>query len=217
MEWTLLADLPSEDVRRVLAAARRRTFGRGEVVFHQGDPGDSLHFVVKGRFAARAVTQLGETTTLAVYAPGEAFGEMALVSGHAIRSATVQALEPAETRALFQRDFALLRAAHPSVNEVLVRLLAEQVRRTNDRLVEALHVDAAVRVRRRVVELCDQYDRGEGAVVIPLTQEDLAGLAGTSRATVNKVLREEEKRGTLELHRGRTVVVAREALANRVR
>ena len=53
MEWPLLADLPPEDVRQLLSIARRRTFARGEVVFHRDDPADSLHLVVRGRFGAR--------------------------------------------------------------------------------------------------------------------------------------------------------------------
>jgi hypothetical protein len=35
MEWPLLSGLPAEDARRLLAIARRRTFGKGEVVFHR--------------------------------------------------------------------------------------------------------------------------------------------------------------------------------------
>jgi CRP/FNR family cyclic AMP-dependent transcriptional regulator len=54
-------------------------------------------------------------------------------------------------------------------------------------------------------------------VTIPLTQEDLADMAGTSRATVNRVLREEQKRGSVELQRGKTVVLDREALGKRAR
>ena len=50
---------------------------------------------------------------------------------------------------------------------------------------------------------------------MPLTQEDLAGLAGTSRATVNRVLRDEESRGTVTLGRGKTVVVDLETLTRR--
>ena len=45
MQWELFGDLPPEEVRRVLGMARRRTFGRGEVVFHEGDPADSLHLI----------------------------------------------------------------------------------------------------------------------------------------------------------------------------
>jgi CRP-like cAMP-binding protein len=53
--------------------------------------------------------------------------------------------------------------------------------------------------------------------VIPLTQEEIAEIAGTSRATVNRVLREEERRGVIELKRGRTIVVDPQQLASRTR
>ena len=75
MEWPLLADLPSEDVRQVLSIARRRTFARGEVVFHREDPADSLHLVVRGRFGARILTPLGDSVLVDVLGPGQSFGE----------------------------------------------------------------------------------------------------------------------------------------------
>ncbi len=53
MQWPILAGVPEEDARRVLSIARRRTFDRREVVFHHGDPADSLHLVYTGRFAVR--------------------------------------------------------------------------------------------------------------------------------------------------------------------
>ena len=81
------------------------------------------------------------------------------------------------------------------MKDVLLRLLAEQLRRATDRIVEAHYVDAETRVRRRLVELAATYDSD----VVPLTQEDIAAMAGTSRATVNRVLREEERRGAWSL------------------
>ncbi len=63
---------------------------------------------------------------------------------------------------------------------------------------------------RRLVELNAPYARGDGE--IPLTQEQLAELAGTSRATVNKVLREKQER-TVELRRGKTLVLQADELA----
>jgi CRP-like cAMP-binding protein len=74
-------------------------------------------------------------------------------------------------------------------------------------------------VRRRLYELAGIYGgpRRENPVTVPLTQEDIASLAGTSRATVNRVLREEEKRGTVSLGRGRTVVLDLAALQPRRR
>jgi len=205
MRWELFSDLPPEELQRVLKFARRRTFSRGEVVFHEGDPADSLHLIEKGRFAVRVTTPLGETATLAIRGPGEAFGELALVSD-APRSATVAALESAETHSLYRREFDELRREHPFVNRVLVAVLAAEVRRMDELIVEAFYVSADKRVLRRLRDLADVYGDGADSTTVPLTQEDLAGLAGTSRATVNRVLRQEESRGTITLGRGKTTV-----------
>lgn len=203
MEWELFAGVPEEDIRRLLAIARRRTFDRGEVVFHRGDPADCLHLIASGRFAVGITTPLGSTALLQVRGPGGAFGELALVgAGH--RSATVAALEAAETRSVFVDDFERLRREHPSIDGLLVRLLAERVRRLSEQLTEAYYLPAEARVLRRLVELGDLY-RGE----IPLPQEQLAELAGTSRATANRVLRDLQERGLVEL--GRCSVTVREA------
>ena len=96
MQCRLLSDVPRDELQQVLTIARRRPFDRGEVVFHEDDPADSLHLVVSGRFAARIRTPVGDTTLLAIYGPGDAFGELALVSPPSHRSATVVALEPAD-------------------------------------------------------------------------------------------------------------------------
>jgi CRP/FNR family cyclic AMP-dependent transcriptional regulator len=213
VEWPLLSDLAPEDVRELLAIARRRTFAKGEVVFHRDDPADSLHLIARGRFAARVTTPQGDSVLLEVLGPGQAFGELALLLPGARRTATVSALEDGETHSVFRDDFALLQRTHPGVKDVLLRLLAEQLRRASDRIVEAHYVDADTRVLRRLCELAETY----GDSVVPLTQEDLAAMAGTSRATVNRVLRDEEKRGTVALQRGRVTLVEPAELSRRCR
>jgi CRP-like cAMP-binding protein len=219
MPSKLFDAVPAEELRKVFAIARRRTFARGEVVLHEGDPADSFHVVVRGRFAARLRTRLGDTALLSVMAEGDAFGELALIGELAARSTTVVAVEAGETRAIYGPDFARLRRQHPGIDSVLVALLGDQVRRLSERLLEAYYVDADTRVRRRLYELAGIYGgpHRENPVTVPLTQEDIASLAGTSRATVNRVLREEEKRGTVSLGRGRTVVLDLAALQPRRR
>ena len=214
----LFRDLPAGEARRLLAVARRRRFARGEVVFHRGDPADSLHLIVRGRFAARVESELGDTVTVSVHGPGDAFGELALLELEQSRSTTVAALEPGGTYAIQRGDFNKLRAEFPAVNELLVRLLAQRLRRTSDLYAEALFQPAETRVLRRLAELATLYG-GKGATdtVIPLSQAEIAGLAATSRATVNRVLRAEVGRGTVELHRGTTLILDPDALAKRSR
>jgi CRP-like cAMP-binding protein len=217
VEWPLFAGLPPEEATRWREAARRRRFRRGEVVFHYDDPGDTLHLVTRGRFAVRVMTPLGDVVTLALRGPGEAFGEMALVDEAARRSATVEALEDGETYSLAREDFDRLRHDHPSVTDALVRLLAGELRRVNERLLEALYVPADRRVLRRVLELGERYGATEEGVQVPLTQEEIAAMAGTSRATVNRVLRRQEAAGVVRLARGRVEVLDLVQLQRRAR
>src|SRR3954469_4847431 len=137
MEWSLLAEVPDEEVQRVLQIARRRRFARNEVVFHRDDPGDSLHLIERGRFAIRVMTPLGDVATIAVRGAGESFGEMALVAAEPRRSATVAALEEAETFAVYRDDFERVRRRNPQIDELVFRFLTQEVRVLNERLLEA--------------------------------------------------------------------------------
>jgi CRP/FNR family transcriptional regulator, cyclic AMP receptor protein len=218
MEFRLLQGLPQEDVRRVIGAARMRKYQKNETLFHEGDPGRSVHLITKGRLAVRVTTPLGDAATIDVLGAGDVVGELALLGGDQLRSANVVALEAVETLMLDQDAFADLRREHPDVTEILIRVLSARLRRLDEQLLEALYVPADVRVLRRLVALADLYDDQSESVTVPLTQEDLAGLAGTTRATVNRVLRREEKQsGSVSLGRGKITVVDRASLAKRAR
>ena len=213
MRWRLLEDLPEADVQRLVSVSRRRRFARNEVVFHRDDPADSLHLIEKGRVAVRVSTPLGDTVTIAVRGPGWSFGEMALV-GASRRTATVAALDHTETLAVYKDDFEQLRREHPSVDRLLFAFLVGEVRQLEERLLEALYLPVERRVLRRLDELTAKAD-DQQQVEVPLTQEELAELAGTTRSTVNRILSEEAKRGTIKLERGRTIVLDREQIARR--
>lgn len=206
MEWRLLAGVSPEDVRQLVEVAERRTFSRGQVVFHADDPADALHLVARGHFAIRTTMPGGESVLVAIVGPGDAFGELAFIDAGR-RGATVQAFTDGETLALRRNAFEALRRQRPAVDRALVTMLAGHLRRLNDLLLEAYHVEADVRVRRRLLELGEAFGGS-----IPLTQDQIAQTAGTSRATVNRVLREEEDAGALALGRGRTTIRDAEAL-----
>lgn len=216
MEWELFRGVPEEDVRRVLAGARRRSFKRNEVLFHEGDPADSLHLIAKGRVAVQVNTPMGEHTTIDVSSRGEVIGEMALLDDTP-RMATVVALEPTETLAVHRSEFERVRAEFPSVQGVLTQILAARIRNLGAQLVEAVYSPVERRILRRLCHMADVYADGDGETAIPLTQEHLAGLAGTTRSTVNRVLRREEKDGLVTLRRGRIVVLDLDGLKRRAR
>lgn len=218
VEWPLLDVLSPEDRRRLLSLARRRRFDRGEVVFHEGDPGDALHLIQKGHVSIKRTTPLGDVALLLVLGPGDIFGELAVVAP-APRNATVMAVDGAETLVLHSSVFDELRVTHPAVDRVLVQALASEVRRLSAMLVDALYVSADKRIYLRLRDLSAMFagPDGDAPVVIPLTQEEIGQMAGTTRPTANRVLRLAEEAGIVRMSRGRIEVLDREEVVRRAR
>ena len=206
MQWALLDGLGPDQTRTVLELSRRRKFGRGEVIFHEGDPADSLHLVDTGHVAVRVTTPLGDVATIRIIGPGEFFGELALVSPGP-RNATVTAVEGCETLVIHCDQVERLRRETPTVEKALLQAVVHEVRRLTGQLVEAMYVPAPTRLARRLVDLSRSYPAdATGHISIPLTQEDLAGLCGTTRPTVNQLLGKLVERRLVTLGRGRVII-----------
>ena len=217
MKWALFDGIAVEQTRAVLAMARRRSFSRGEVVFHEGDPGDTLHLIDRGHVAARVTTPLGDIATLRIIGPGEYFGELAVVSP-APRSATIIALEPTETMALHRDQINRLRLEHPDVDQVLLEAVVVEVRRLSVALLDAMYSPVPTRLARQLVGLARTYPvDAKGRIVIPLPQDDLAGLCGTTRATVNQLVGKLVDKKLLEVARGRVTITDLHGLARKAR
>jgi CRP-like cAMP-binding protein len=216
VEWPILEVLSDEDREVFLRACRRRRFERNEVIFHEGDPGDTLHLIARGHVAIRVTTPLGDVATLRFLEPGQFFGELAVVSP-APRNATAVAADAVETLAVHRNDFEDLRQRHPRVDRVLVEALTTEIRRLAVQLLDALYVPVERRVWRRLTELAQVFGDGGEHLVVPLTQEDLAQVVGTTRPTVNRLLREGEAAGIIRITRGRVQILDPEALARRAR
>ncbi len=217
MDNDLLGGLSEDERRLVLAKMTRRAFKKGDSLFFEGDPGDSLHVLQHGRVAVRTSTPQGDVVTLTVMGPGACFGEQALLSSDSRRTATVVALEAVETRMLHRRDFDELRQRQPSVERFLVDVLAAQVRRLSNQVLDALYMPAEQRVVRQVAELAVLYGDGSEHTDIPIRQEDLASMAGTTRPTANRVLKQLEADGLLLLGRGHMRIIDRARLDKRAR
>lgn len=178
-----------------------------EVVFHEGDPADSLHMIVSGHFAARGSTALGDVVTFALMGPGHFFGELALLGEPTPRTATVAALDGGETMSLGRDAFDELRQTHPGIDRLLLDAVAGQLRATSAALLEALYQRAEVRVLRRLVSSAELWGVLAHGGTVALTQDDLAELAGTTRPTVNKVLREAARAGLVRTGRARIEIL----------
>ena len=204
----LLSGLPADALARLATAARRRTYKRGEVIFHFGDPGDTLFVLETGRVKVFSYSDSGDEALLAFVGPGECFGELALIDGEP-RSATVEALEPVEAVSIGRPAFLALVRDHPNTAEHLLHALAAKIRYLTAVVSDLAFLDLEGRLAKRLLELAAEHGKQEGTEIlidIPLTQEALASWVGATRASVNKLLGWYEDRGMIA-RRGRRIAV----------
>ena len=205
MDFVLLQPLSEVDRQRVLASARRRRFPRDSVIFWEGDLGNSIHLVASGHVLAQVTTARGDRATVRVLGPGEHFGELALIS-EGPRSATMMALDAVETMSLERSDFELLRS-DPKIENVFVAALAAEIRRLAGSLTDALYLTAADHLWKRLADVERVFSRGKSPTELPLTQANLATLAGVTRQTASKFLDDAETAGIVRRDRRGHIVV----------
>jgi CRP-like cAMP-binding protein len=203
----VLAALPESQRDLLVRKMRERRFKRGEVVFHQGDPGETLHVVLDGSLKVFVPKDAGDDAVLAILGPGAVFGEIALLDAGP-RSATVRAITETRTATLHRADLLDTLRRQPEAVEALVVTLTRLVRRLTDDLVDLSALDVTARLARKLLDLAGTQITGpDGAIVIPpVTQDELAGMVAATRASVNKSLGLLEKGGTIE-RRGRRIAI----------
>ena len=110
--------LAAVDAGRVVA--NQRTFDKGDIVFHEGDPGDSLHLVRQGMFAIRSSTPSGAILIVDILAPGDVFGEFAVFSNQRRRTTEVTALSPGATLTVEREQLRAAIGFRPELAEELI-------------------------------------------------------------------------------------------------
>lgn len=207
-----------EQVLQSLAVRlRRRRFRRNEVIFHQGDPGDSLHVVAAGAVKIVLPSTEGEEAIIATLRPGDFFGELALLDG-ASRSATASALEPSETLVLPRPVFIELLDTLPGLRDALLYGLAHELRRLTGHVEELHFLDLAGRLAMRLTRLArEAQPDAHGRIQLdwPYTQSDLAAMIGGTRQSVNRLLSELVEQGLITIEPDVLVITNLEELARR--
>lgn len=212
----LFAGMGPDAVLAMARTLRARRFRRGEVLFHEGDPGDALFVVASGAVKVAVPSEDGEEAILATLRRGDFLGELALLDG-APRSASAVALEATETLALPREQFLALVATEPAIRDALLASLAGELRRLTTHVAELHFLDLTGRLAARLTRLAEEHGQklpGGGVRLDALpTQSDLAAMIGATRQSVNKLLGEFEADGLLRMERDSIVVPDLERLA----
>ncbi|MBA3299410.1 MAG: Crp/Fnr family transcriptional regulator [Thermoleophilaceae bacterium] len=200
--------LEPRELEQVAQVAVPRSFDRGEVIFREGDAGDSCYVVRTGSVSLRREHIDGRTLALSELRPGSMFGELTIF-GCQTRSATAEALEATSLVAILSADFQRVIRSSPDIALKMLEALANRVRRANERLLQQSFQTVAGRVASTLLtQVIARQAEGAPAtqVLVRATQAEIAQLAGTSRESASRFLATLAREGVVELGRGKVTV-----------
>ena len=203
------AETPADVLALIAASGETKNLQRGDVLFSEGDTPESMYIVLSGRIAIAIGNQPidGRESVLALMERGDLFGELALLD-NGKRSAMARAIEPSS---LLQIPYSIVRQQlqlNPTMLWGVTKLLAMRLRLMDEVLSDSVFLDVTGRTAKRLLELSS----GKDEFVLPITQEELAGMVGASRERVNKAIASFIRLGWLEQHDRRYRILMRQKL-----
>jgi CRP/FNR family transcriptional regulator len=215
----LFSALDDAAAERLMDSMTPRRLSRGDIVFREGDPGDSLYVIVTGKIKLARTSGDGRENLLSVLGPGEMFGELSLFDPGP-RLSTAYVVSNTELISLGNDALRTVLSEHPEVAMQMLAGLAHRLRRTNEGISDLVFTDVPGRVAKALLDLSDRFGRRTEAGLLvghELTQEELAQLVGASRETVNKALADFAHRGWLILGAKAVTLVDVDRLRRRAR
>jgi CRP/FNR family transcriptional regulator, cyclic AMP receptor protein len=196
----------------VTAAGQTQTLVRDDVLFEEASEPDALYIVLSGRIAIAQRSVDGRESVMALMEAGDLLGEMGLLDGLP-RSAEARALESSTVFEIPYTPVRRLFEEQPKLLWGVVRMLSGRLRTTDEALADSVFLDVTGRTAKRLLELAGERDE----FVLPVTQEELAGMVGASRERVNKAIASFIRLGWLEQSDRRYRILLRDRLTLRAR
>jgi CRP/FNR family transcriptional regulator, cyclic AMP receptor protein len=211
--------LTEDEWRTLEASGRSRRFRPRQRLFREGEPGNHVLAILRGRVKVSVQTRSGREILLAVKEPGDLVGELSVIDGRP-RSATATALDAVEALVVPAPAFTEFVEGHPRIAVRLLHTLAALVRDADQRSLDRDTGDVTCRVARRLVDLAERVGehRGSGVeITLGLSQDDLAAWVGATREATSRALARLRADGCLTTGRQRIVLTDLTALRDRAR
>ena len=205
---SIFADLSDEALASLERIAAEKVYPKESVVFSQEDKGDALFVVVSGKVKVVLYGDTGREIILSMLHADDFFGEMSLLDRQP-RSANVVAVEDSELLSLDREAFQHHLAGHPSTALAILAEMSRRLRHADEVIGNLALLDVYARVARAIRDLAQkQGEQVAGGLLIRErpTQQEMAGLLGTSRETVSRALNDFTRRGLLEMS-GKQILV----------
>ena len=213
----LFAGLSDQELEVLADSLGKRTFGKGMIIFHKGNPGQTLYIIESGKVRIFIISESGQEISVNIYGPGDVFGELALLDGLP-RSAGAVAVEKAVIYTLHRDDFLRHLEVCPRMARSIMEVLSTRLRNTTIYAESLSFLDVYGRVAAKLLELAERYGVKKDGIEIDLrlTQAELATWVAATRESVNKVLRTFRDHGLIEVEAQRITILDLPGLKRRI-
>ena len=207
----IFCDLDPEAFDQLCRYAKHATLKRGASIFSKGDPGNSLIAVISGTVKISVSSPDGRSAILNLIGPGEIFGEVAVLDGHA-RTADATANTNCEIFVIDRREFLPFVQSQPALAMKFIELLCARLRWTSDQVEQVILQDLPGRLASALLRLTEKHKLAQGGSTIAVTQQEISEMVGMTRESINKQLRAWAARNWVRLEHGAIVVLDAEPL-----
>jgi len=215
---SLFSGMPRQALEALAPTATSRTFRKGSYIFREGDVGNALYVIQRGQVKISRMGRGGEEAVYAILVPGDSFGEIALLSGDAARTADAQAMELTECVSVAKDPLLSFLDQYPPLSRHLMRALARYVQQVDASLAEIAFLDISGRVARKLLDLSQSHGRktADGIRIdLRLSQRTLASMVSASRENVNRALQRFVVHGDIKQDGGLITILRPEELRKR--
>lgn len=202
----LFEGLADEELAMVAAITRERRYRKGTIVFNEGDPGEVLYFIKEGKVRVTRLAAGGQEQVLRVWGTGAAVA-LVVLADKAPYPATAQVVDDAILYAVRVDDLVALIPESRTLAANAFRLVGQRLRLARDTAHDlAVHTTHG---RLASLILKTAAERGTQRFSLGLTHQDIAGMIGTSRETVTRVLADFRRTGCIKVE-GEDMIIANE-------
>ena len=205
---SIFAELPPEILSDLAKRVWNKNFDAGSVIVSHEDTGDALFVLASGKVKVVLYGETGREIILSILRGGDFFGEMSLLDRQP-RSANVVAVEDSQVLGLDRDAFQTHLTTHPTTALAILAEMSRRLRHADEVIGNLALLDVYARVARTIRDLAQkQGEPVDGGLLIKErpTQQEIAGLIGTSRETVSRALNDFTRRGLLEMQ-GKQILV----------
>ncbi|MBI5279307.1 MAG: Crp/Fnr family transcriptional regulator [Burkholderiales bacterium] len=193
----------------VLAKGQARTYRANTIIAQAGEPAESMYWILAGELAAFVEDEQGRVLELNRMRAGECFGELLLAS--TVRTASVRTVTECRLCRLGRRDVEALVLADPAFALEIIRVLARRLAALTQTVQEIALAGVYSRLHRFLAE--NAAPGPDGSRVAGVSQQDIADRLGASKSMVNRLLKDLQEGGYVDI--GRRAVIVRKPLPPR--